>query len=51
MSRLEGDVGRPARRAVVAGSPLFILLIAAILSMAAMTIDINLPAIPATAAA
>jgi MFS transporter, DHA1 family, multidrug resistance protein len=51
VSRLEGDAGRPARRAVVAGSPLFILLIAAILSMAAMTIDINLPAIPATAAA
>jgi len=33
------------------GSALFIVLIAAILTMSAMTIDINLPAIPATAAA
>lgn len=33
------------------GSALFIVLIAAVLTMSAMTIDINLPAIPATAAA
>lgn len=33
------------------GSALFIVLIAAILTMSAMTIDINLPAIPATARA
>jgi MFS transporter, DHA1 family, multidrug resistance protein len=33
------------------GSATFVILIAAILTMSAMTIDINLPAIPATAAA
>jgi MFS transporter, DHA1 family, multidrug resistance protein len=33
------------------GSPAFVILIAAILTMSAMTIDINLPAIPATAVA
>lgn len=33
------------------GSAAFVILIAAILTMSAMTIDINLPAIPATAAA
>jgi hypothetical protein len=33
------------------GSATFVILIAAILTMSAMTIDINLPAIPSTAAA
>lgn len=33
------------------GSPAFVLLMAALMSMSAMTIDINLPAIPATATA
>src|SRR3954453_21517009 len=31
------------------GSPGFVLLMAALMTMSAMTIDINLPAIPATA--
>ena len=38
------------RRAIAPGSRAFIALIAAMMTMTAMTIDINLPAIPATAA-
>jgi len=38
-------------RGPVPGSPAFVVLIAAVLTMSAMTIDINLPAIPATASA
>ncbi len=40
-----------ARKGPTPGSAAFVVLIAAILTMSAMTIDINLPAIPATAAA
>ena len=39
-----------AARSATPGSGLFIALIAAMMTMTAMTIDINLPAIPATAA-
>ena len=35
---------------ITPGSPAFIALIAAMMTMTAMTIDINLPSIPATAA-
>jgi len=48
--RRPNEAVKPLRKGVAADSPLFILLMAAILSMAAMTIDINLPAIPITAA-
>ena len=37
-------------RSITPGSGAFIALIAAMMTMTAMTIDINLPAIPATAA-
>lgn len=37
-------------RPIDPGSPVFILLMAGLMTMSAMTIDINLPAIPATAA-
>jgi DHA1 family bicyclomycin/chloramphenicol resistance-like MFS transporter len=41
---------RPARRPFAPGTAGFVVLIAAMMTMTAMTIDINLPAIPATAA-
>ena len=43
-------MNRDVARAIVPGSGAFIALIAAMMTMTAMTIDINLPAIPVTAA-
>lgn len=37
-------------RPIEPGSPAFVLLVAGLMTMSAMTIDVNLPAIPATAA-